>query len=75
MPIYEYKCQKCSAVFEALVRGREKPACPDCGSRRLKKLVSAFGVGRGLKSSRAACAGEARGRPCCGRCSCGHCGG
>lgn len=75
MPIYEYKCQKCSAVFEALVRGREKPACPECGSGRLKKLVSSFGVGRAAKNSRPACGGERRGNSCCGGCSCGHCGG
>lgn len=44
MPLYEYECGKCGATFEALVFGDEKPACEKCGSRRLKKLVSAFAV-------------------------------
>ena len=55
MPIYEYKCSKCSAVFEALVRGDEKPACPECGSKRLKKLVSVFGVGTARKPRSKSC--------------------
>ena len=40
MPIYEYSCQKCGRQFEALVRGRTKPACPSCKSRDLKRLLS-----------------------------------
>jgi putative FmdB family regulatory protein len=32
MPIYEYSCASCDNEFEVLVRGSEKPACPDCGS-------------------------------------------
>jgi len=73
MPIYEYKCSKCSAVFEALVRGNEKPVCPECGSKRLKKLVSVFGVGTARKPRAKSCAcvsGAHHG--CCGHCHCGH---
>ena len=42
MPIYEYKCKKCGETFEVLVRSTEKPACPQCGSKSLRKLVSGF---------------------------------
>lgn len=42
MPIYEYRCKKCGTVFEALVMGDRKPACEECGSRSLEKLVSTF---------------------------------
>ena len=33
MPIYEYKCRKCGAEFEQLLkRADEKVNCPECGS-------------------------------------------
>lgn len=40
MPIYEYTCQGCHHDFELLVRGDERPACPDCGSPKLEKRLS-----------------------------------
>ena len=30
MPIFEYACEKCQSEFELLVRGDDKPACPEC---------------------------------------------
>ena len=45
MPIYEYKCRKCSCEFEALVRSVSslpEDGCPECGSRELQKLLSTF---------------------------------
>ena len=44
MPLYEYRCRKCSRRFETLVFGDEKPACPKCEGRDLEKLWSAFAV-------------------------------
>ncbi|MBM82002.1 MAG: FmdB family transcriptional regulator [Planctomycetaceae bacterium] len=42
MPIFEYQCQSCESEFELLIRSREsQPACPDCGSDELDKLISA----------------------------------
>jgi len=40
MPIYEYVCSKCGHPFEALVRGDERPRCPQCGSQDLGKQFS-----------------------------------
>jgi putative FmdB family regulatory protein len=40
MPIYEYECRDCGEQFEALIRGKEKPACPACGKRKLTKQFS-----------------------------------
>ena len=40
MPIYEYKCCKCSHAFEKLVFGQDEVVCPDCGSD-VERLMSA----------------------------------
>ena len=46
MPIYEFTCSKCSRPFETLVmNANETVACPECGSRRVEKRFSVFGVG------------------------------
>ncbi|MCF8011081.1 MAG: zinc ribbon domain-containing protein [Clostridiales bacterium] len=44
MPIYEYKCKDCNNEFELLqLPGRnDQPACPECGSTNLKKLISSI---------------------------------
>ncbi len=44
MPLYEYRCRKCSRRFETLVFGKEKPSCPKCHGHDLEKLFSAFAV-------------------------------
>lgn len=73
MPIYEYKCKECGETFEVLVRSTEKPACPQCGSKSLRKLVSGFSApsekspcGRSKKASREC----SHGGGCC--CGCHH---
>lgn len=40
MPIYDYRCRNCEKSFETLVRGNRTPACPECGSENLEKLLS-----------------------------------
>ncbi|MEZ6100351.1 MAG: zinc ribbon domain-containing protein [Pirellulaceae bacterium] len=40
MPIYEYHCSSCRSDFELLVRGEEKPRCPQCESEQLEKQFS-----------------------------------
>jgi putative FmdB family regulatory protein len=42
MPIYEFLCEECGAGFEELVAaGTEAAACPECGSERSRRLISA----------------------------------
>ena len=40
MPLFDYECRACAASFELLVRGRDVPACPACGSAELERLPS-----------------------------------
>jgi len=41
MPIYEYECKKCGKAFEELVKNSsEKVACPECGTKRVRRLMS-----------------------------------
>ncbi len=50
MPIYEYRCGKCEHRFEHFVRSskdRSPRVCSQCGSRRVNRVFSAFGVGTG----------------------------
>jgi putative FmdB family regulatory protein len=41
MPLYEYKCKRCSHVVEIMHGINDKPVreCPECGGE-LKKLIS-----------------------------------
>jgi putative FmdB family regulatory protein len=53
MPIYEYRCAECEEAFELLVRSAKKqavPTCPVCGSAKVQKSISLFGIGGSAKS-------------------------
>ncbi len=54
MPLIEFECSACSRRFEDLVREGDTPECPSCGGRRLRRLLSSFGVGAASAPSRAA---------------------
>lgn len=43
MPIYEYGCQNCGHVLDALQKMSDDPLvdCPKCGAPALKRLISA----------------------------------
>ena len=43
MPIYEYECNECGHVLDALQKISDEPLkhCPSCGAAALKKLLSA----------------------------------
>ena len=59
MPIYEYCCAECEEKFELFVRSagrRNAPTCPRCGSQRVRKAISLFGVGGTGGSSKASAA-------------------
>ncbi len=41
MPVYEFECERCGVRFEELApSGAEGLACPGCGSRRTRRLLS-----------------------------------
>ena len=45
MPIYEYWCGHCKKKVEILVlrpQAQAEPACPACGGKNLRRLVSRF---------------------------------
>ena len=44
MPIYEYECLRCGHQFEMLVLKNTVAACPECKSKKLEQLLSAFAV-------------------------------
>jgi len=46
MPIYEYACRGCGRRFEHLLlpTAPTDPACPDCGSADLERLLSGFAL-------------------------------
>lgn len=63
MPLFEYACQACGRRFERFVVGQVKPACPDCDSQKVSKLLSVFAVSSGGARPEAESAGTA-----CGSC-------
>jgi len=77
MPLYEYKCEKCSNFFEELVTGDrdKKIPCPACGSSETQKCMSAIG-GISMKSGGGSCAGSGgcggRAMPSCAGGGCPH---
>lgn len=46
MPLFEYRCGECGEVTEVLESrdSGEKHVCPKCGSEKMDKVFSAFGV-------------------------------
>jgi len=45
MPLYDYQCQHCEAVFEVRATFKEKeaglqPECPECHSMQTRQLLS-----------------------------------
>lgn len=80
MPIYEYACQKCGHVTEALRRIAEADqpqSCERCGSSKTRRAHSVFAAGGSSAGSETslptACGmGGRRGGGCCGGMCHGH---
>lgn len=53
MPLYEYHCQACGRDFETLVRSGSTPACPQCRSTALEKIVSRIAPAGKIEAIRA----------------------
>lgn len=39
MPLFDFTCTACDRVFERLVRGESRVACPACGSTKVERMV------------------------------------
>jgi len=45
MPLYDFECAKCAHAFEAFHKmneGSEEIACPQCGAKNPKKIITKF---------------------------------
>ena len=44
MPLVEYRCEDCGHAAEFLVKmdDEQEPACPECGSKGMRRLISTF---------------------------------
>jgi putative FmdB family regulatory protein len=76
MPIYEFACRQCAATFEELVNTGETGehlSCPQCGSTKLQKRMSAFSgrVGQGKTNAAESRVGGCPTGSCCFGDACG----
>lgn len=74
MPIYEYRCQKCGTVFDAIRKmdsADEPIACENCQSTETTRLLSkcVFNNQDGSSSGNAGACGNCSGGSCS---TCGH---
>jgi len=63
MPVYDFKCQECGEVSEEFFRtvhGQQSVHCPQCGSERMEKMITASYMIRTNSPS-------GHGDTCCGR--------
>ena len=74
MPTYEFHCDACKADFDhmASMKNRDqKTTCPQCGSKKTARKLSAPAVGAGVGSdgghSHSGNGGGCCGGNCCGR--------
>ena len=50
MPVYEYYCADCHAIYSFRsdsFSSKKKPECPDCGTKKLEKQISMFAISKG----------------------------
>lgn len=72
MPVYDFRCEECDAVFEVRASIKEKgaglnPICLECHSPKVQQLISAGLLIRGSRESSwsfSACNPNAKGGCC-----------
>jgi putative FmdB family regulatory protein len=72
MPLYEFRCADCGQIFDRLQSpGADAPACAECGSTDVHRLISLIGglVGSGSSGPMRSTGG---GCGCGGACACGR---
>ena len=47
MPIYEYHCESCGSDFERLLKNRDESVKCECGSDKVKRVMSVFAAHNG----------------------------
>jgi len=57
MPIYEYECSDCEKEVSILFlsyseANQTKPACPECGSKKLNRVFSQVSVSQNIKEKK-----------------------
>ncbi len=70
MALREYHCAKCGATFERIIRSardERKVACPECGERRVRRLISRFATAGTSNDSQ-----KANNCACGSSCACGR---
>lgn len=57
MPIFEFRCEKCTHEFERVTFGSDEDpvTCPECGASETKKLLSVFSCSGISKDAGASC--------------------
>lgn len=58
MPIYTYVCGDCGHkfdIFTHIIDESNKPKCEKCGSKKTKKTLAGFSVGKSSKSGSSSC--------------------
>lgn len=73
MPLYDYQCEQCQAIFEVRATIKEKeaglePECPNCHGKQTRQIITAGLILHGAGSSEisASCCGPNAGPGCCG---------
>lgn len=76
MPIYEYRCNKCSSDFEELILSKdEEVLCPGCGTSEVARKLSVCSFRSGGSSGAELSGGTSAGSACsgCAATSCATC--
>jgi putative FmdB family regulatory protein len=71
MPLYEFRCEKCRKVMQCLCRvgtNGKGLACPSCGGRKLRRIMSVFSARVAGGTANRAMSGSS-----CSNCSGGNC--
>jgi len=73
MPVYDYRCNQCGALYDVyhkVKEVKEDVVCPSCFSQEHTRLMSVASVGVGRSNTDSApCACEMGGECCGGGCS------
>lgn len=70
MRLFDFQCEACHTEVELLIRGDEKPKCPECHSTKMQKQLSAPAAHMASGSLPMNMEGGGCGKPQCGQGRC-----